>query len=87
MRSGQPMPERIANAPELRIGLQLYLQAFFDLDSERSHDFAPKAIPRSKVAEYAKELELDEEQAEDLFFFVKKMDGAHLKRLEAKTRK
>lgn len=87
MRSGQPMPERIANAPELQIGLQLYLQAFFDLDSERSHEFAPKAIPRSKITEYARELELNEEQTEDLLFFVKRMDGAHLKRLEAKIRK
>lgn len=87
MRSGQKLPDRIANAPELQIGLQLYLQAFFDLDSERSHEFAPKPIPRSKVAEYIKELDLNEEQAEDLFFFIRKMDGAHLTRLEAKIRK
>jgi hypothetical protein len=29
MRAGQPLPDRIANAPELEVGLQLYLQAFF----------------------------------------------------------
>ena len=37
VRMGQPLPARIANAPELMLGLQVYLQAFFDLDSERSH--------------------------------------------------
>ena len=81
MRAGQPMPERIANAPELQQGLQLYLQAFFDLDCERSHATAPTAIPWTCVQDYAKAFEFDEEQTEDLHFFIRRMDSEHLKRI------
>lgn len=84
MRSGRPIPDRIQNAPELQIGLQLYLQAFFDLDSERSHGSGLKSIPWSAIKDYCEAHELDEEQTEDMFYFVKKMDNAHLNRLEAK---
>lgn len=81
------MPDRIVNAPELRIGLQLYLQAFFDLDSERTHAFNPTPIPWTAIKEYATAHELDEEQTDDLFYFVKRMDNEHLNRLQAKIKK
>ena len=81
LQAGQPLPERIANAPKLQIGLQLYLQAFFDLDSERSHAHAPTAIPWSSVANYARTFELDEEQTDDLFFHVRKLDNVQLKKI------
>lgn len=84
MRSGNPLPDRIANAPELMVGLQLYLTAFFDLDSERSHAMAPTAIPRSRVSDYCRAYELDEEQTEDMHFFIQRLDNMHLKRLSKK---
>ena len=84
MRAGQPTPDRIANAPVLEMGLQLYLQAFFDLDSERSHAMAPTPIPWTSIAAYARAFEFDEEQTEDLFFHVRRMDAEHLKRISAK---
>lgn len=86
-RAGQPLPDRIANAPELRIGLQLYIQAFFDLDSERSHTMGLVSIPWSSINDYAKAFDFDEDQTEDLFFLIRKMDNAHLKRLEANNKK
>ena len=85
-RAGQPMPERIANAPELRIGLELYIQAFFDLDSERSHAMGLVSIPWSSINEYAKAFDFDAEQKEDLFFFIRKLDSSNLKRLESKSK-
>src|SRR5688572_16692728 len=87
MRRGAPIPDRIANAPELQVGLQLYLQAFFDLDSERTHGNGLAPIPWTAIKEYATAFELDEEQTDDLFYFVKRMDSEHLKRLEAKSKK
>lgn len=86
VQRGQPLPERIANAPELLLGLQLYLQAFFDLDSERSHSTGLVAIPWTSINEYAKAFDFDEDQTEDLFFFIRKMDASHLKRLELKNK-
>lgn len=87
MRTGQPMPERIANAPELKMGLQLYMQAFFELDCERSHALAPTSIPRSKVEDYARAYDFDEEQTEDLHYFIRQMDNKHIERLTAKMPK
>lgn len=86
MRSGQPIPERIANAPELQLGLQLYIQAFFDLDSERSHNMGLCPIPWASIINYAKVFEFDEEQTEDLIFHIKRLDREHLKRLSKKVK-
>lgn len=87
MRAGQPIPERIANAPKLSMGLQLYMQAFFDLDCERSHAMAPTAIPWSSVQDYARAFDFDEEQTEDLHFLIRRMDSKHLAKLSAKIKK
>jgi hypothetical protein len=82
MRAGNPLPNRIANAPELINGLQLYLVAFFDLDSERSHSTSLSPIPWTSIYQYSQAFNLDEEQTEDLFYFVKRLDSEHLKRLQ-----
>lgn len=81
--SREPLPDRIKNAPKLFAGLQLYFQAFFDLDAERSHQFGFQAIPRSAIVNYCDELELDDEQRADMLHHVRGMDRAHLARLEA----
>jgi len=83
MRFGHPLPERIANAPELQAGLQLYLQAFFDLDSERSE---LKPIPWSSMIDYAMAFDFDEEQTEDLVYIIRKVDSAHINRLAEKQK-
>lgn len=80
--SNEPLPDNIANAPELYYGSQLYLQAFFDLDCERSHAMGLTQIPWSVIKDYAIAWEFDEEQTEDLFYYIKQMDHANLKRLE-----
>lgn len=80
MRAGQPIPARIANAPELHLGLELFLNAFFDLDSERQAGFGIGPIPWSKIREYATAYRFDDELTEDLMFFVKQLDNAHMER-------
>ena len=84
---GQPLPERIAKAPQLELGLELYLQAFFDLDSERSHGMGLTNIPWSRIKDYAIAFDFDERQTEDLFYYIRKIDNANLKRLEEKMPK
>ncbi|MCW2763976.1 MAG: hypothetical protein JWR85_4177 [Marmoricola sp.] len=86
MQSGQPLPDRIANAPELEIGLSLYLDAFFDLDSERSHAAGITAIPYSQIRDYANAYDFDAEQTSDLMFFIRNMDTDHMKRLGEKMK-
>ena len=87
MQARKPLPTNIQNAPELDLGLQLYLQAFFDLDSERSHAFSLVRIPSSAIRKYAWEFDFDDEQCELLTFYIEQMDGAHLARLRAKQDK
>lgn len=84
IRAGQPIPERIENAPSLRLGLLFYLQAFFDLDAERSQGMNLGRIPWSAVQTYAVYYELDEDQTDCLHHFIRVMDTAHLKRLSEK---
>lgn len=86
MRAGEDMPERIANAPELKSGLQLYLQAFFDLDAERTHALSLTPIPWTSIKAYAEFYAFDIEQTEDLLFLIRRMDNAHLKRLAEKNK-
>lgn len=83
VRAGQAIPARIANAPELHVGLELFINAFFDLDTERQAGFSIGPIPWSKIKEYAVAYGFDEDLTEDLFYFVKALDNAHMKRLEA----
>lgn len=82
---GAPIPERIANAPVLMQGLELYLQAFFDLDSERNVGFSICPIPWGSIVNYAQVYGFDDEQREDLIFLVRRMDVAHIDRLNKKA--
>jgi hypothetical protein len=77
------LPDGIANAPQLQEGLILYLNAFFDLDAERQSGFNVGAIPWHAIDAYCKAHGFDEVQHEDCFFYVRRMDAAHLKRLRA----
>ena len=86
VRDGRNVPDTMLNAPELRVGLQFYIEAFFDLDSERSHGESLSPIPWGKIKDYAQTYECDEEQTADLFYLVKQMDADHLKRLAAKMK-
>lgn len=83
---GMPLPDFIANAPKLETGLQLFLQAFFDLDSERSHGMGVTSIPFSKIMDYAERFNLDEEDTEDMIFFVRQMDSDHTNRIAKKAK-
>lgn len=85
--SGEPIPDSIENAPQLMLGLELYLQAFFDLDSER--DTSQEVIPVikwSSIKNYAEAFDFDEEQTESLFKHIRKMDLAHLERINKKRK-
>lgn len=84
-RARAPIPERIANAPVLQQGLELYIEAFFDLDSERQVGFSILPIPWRSIVNYAQVYGFDDEQREDLIFLVRKMDNAHIERLNKKT--
>jgi len=83
---GQPLPDFLVNAPKLQLGLQVFLQAFFDLDSERSNGMGVTMIPWSSIKNYAQAYDFDTELTEDLIYLVRQMDIAHTKRMEEKSK-
>jgi hypothetical protein len=82
LRAGRPIPTAVLNAPELILGLELYLRAFFELDSCRNHSMGPASIPWTSIAEYADIHDFDEEQRDDLIYFIRRLDNDHLTRIQ-----
>lgn len=83
-----PLPNKIANAPQLLQGLELFYIAFMDLNSCRSMGFGEGPIPWTAIRQMAdEELGLVEEQRSDLFFHIAKMDSAYLKFRESQQQK
>lgn len=78
MREGLPLPKRIQNAPQLLPGLDLYMRAFYDLDTTRQVGFELGPISWLAIQEYARELELEGEGKEDLHHFIRVLDNEFL---------
>lgn len=74
-----PFPDKIQNAPELGLGLELYYGAFLDLNSCRPMGMGGVyPIPWTSIKEYATVYEFDEDQTEALFFLIRHMDKAFI---------
>lgn len=69
------------------MGLDLYLNAFYDLDNDRSYKDGVEPIKRSDIKQYARDCELSEEQTDDLLFYIFEMDKAHRARVKSKQPK
>lgn len=82
-----PLPDSIANAPFLLLGLELYLIAFMELTSERNHSQGIEGpIGWLKIKAYCNCLELCEEQETDLFYFIQNMDAKYLEYKASKNK-
>lgn len=77
-RDGIKVPEIIANPPKLQADLEIFLEAFYELDTERNHGMGLARIPGSAIRTYAEEYGLDKEETS---FFIRKMDNHHIERL------
>lgn len=84
--SKAPIPKKIAEAPSLEMGLELYYAAFFDLIGCRS-GMGDGPISWEAMAEYAKVYGFSDEQREDLFTYIGVMDAAYLKHARTKVPK
>lgn len=78
MQRRLPLPDRIQNAPDLELGLELYLGAFYDLDSCRTIGWGEGPIPWTAVEQYAQLNEIEGEQRADLHYHVRQLDTAYL---------
>lgn len=78
-RQGLPLPKKIQEAPELRMGLELFLDAFFELNTCRQIGMGVAPIPWTCVKDYAVAYDLDDVQTEDLFHHIRLMDQEFIK--------
>lgn len=85
LRFGQPLPDKIREAPELLPGLELYYRAFFRLSTCRQIGMGLGPVPWTAVQEYARVLELEPDQAEALRYHIERMDNAFLDWQSKKT--
>lgn len=89
MREGLPLPAKIQNAPELMIGLQFYMMAFQQLNSDRgvAPDGRELPIPWSSIDRWADSHDIVGELKEDLHYHVRALDVAYLEYKESKRPK
>lgn len=79
VRFNLPLPDRIANKPELLAGLKLYLASFIDLNSDRTFNNGnPNPLPWSLIKDYGMFYGFD---IDELVYFIRRMDEAFLKKV------
>lgn len=82
----RPLPDRIKNAPDLFVGLELYFQAFIELNTCRNTGWSAGPIPSWSIDEYCARAELTEDESEDLRYHVRMMDQAFLRYSNRKSK-
>ena len=70
----QPVPDRIKNKPILGTGLQLYYDAFMDLQNDRNE---AGFIPWTVKTAYADRFKFNELQYENMIYFLNKLCGSY----------
>lgn len=61
------------------MGLELFFNAFIELNTNRNTGWSAGPIPGWCIGEYSDRLELTEDEEEDLYYHIRKMDEAFLK--------
>ncbi len=87
MQRRLPLPDRIQNAPELELGLELYYGAFWDLDSCRPLGMGEGPIPWIAIEQYAQLNDIVGDQREMLHFHIRQLDNAYLQHRASKMNK
>ena len=75
MQTKQPYPKSIRDAPELDMGLGLYMQAFLDLDSSRINGMSMGRISWLTIDDYCKRIGVVGDQRIDLIYCVQGLDN------------
>lgn len=78
LQERRPLPDFIKNAPELMPGLELYLNAFWELHTCRQIGFGVGPIPWTAVRHYGNMLDLDELEFSEFSYLIKQLDSAYL---------
>lgn len=86
-RSHRQLPKELREAPELFLGNEFWYECFVALSSCRASGWGRSGLSFLQIVEYGGYIGLDEEQMDDLIYFMRVMDNAYLKFYEEKDRK
>ena len=73
-----PYPDSIRDAPELCMGLGLFMQAFIDLDNSRINGMQMGRIPWITIFDYCERIGVVGEQRTDVIAHVMALDTWYL---------
>lgn len=82
---GRP-PKALIDRPELFPGNEWYLEAFWELSTDRDAGMALGPIPFSAINQYGKRLALDAEEFDTFRIMIRALDGAYLDHAEARRK-
>lgn len=82
----EKIPERIANAPEITLGLELYMNAFYALTSCRGSLYASEGpIPWLAMRDYCEDFDIRGEDRRIFIYLMTALDQTYLKYKAKKT--
>lgn len=87
LQSGSPLPDWIENKPELEDGDDFYLEAFYQLGTERQLGFGEGPIPINAILSYSRHYGFGDAQEKDFVEIIMLLDAAYLKEQAAKQQK
>jgi hypothetical protein len=85
VKERRPIPKKIADAPDIDLGLELYFEAFLELHTCRLYEGGP--IPYAAVIEYADRFGFDDEQVDLALYLVRALDNVFLDRQAEKQKR
>lgn len=77
-RKGLPLPKELADSPVLMPGLNIFLQGFFDLSSDRQIGMGLGPIPWTVIEKYCESKGFDLEQKEAFHSHLRALDAVFL---------
>ena len=75
---GLKPPKQVAEAPQLLLGLEMFLEAFERLNSCRSFGLACGPIPWTAIDHYCQRYRIRGESEEAMLYHIRSMDNAYL---------
>lgn len=82
-----PIPDKIANFPDLNPGLDYYLEVYLDLCSDKDVGFGEGPIPWTSLDKYARRYNIEGEEFERLVQLIRIVDSELLKTKQKKAKR
>lgn len=77
-RLNMPLPEKIRDKPRLRVGLEFYWRAFWELSTDRDIGMAEGPIPWTAIHWWAARHDIRGEEFDRLVLLIKAMDVVYI---------